>query len=418
MTHPSHPCVIIPHGCQLEDTVKTAEPNTDLVSSPVEIAENTWWVGKREPSSIFYANPYLRVFPKRSANQKRTFNLLIDPGSAKELAVVRAKVERVIGNINQTTAVFVNHQDPDVGSAAGLLIGRYAPQCHVLCSEDTWRLISYYNIPRDRYVSIERYPSGFRLPNDERIIPVPSPFCHFVGAVMLYDPQSRVLFSGDLFGGLTDKDAQGLYADEGDWKGIRAFHQIYMPTNKALRYAITQIQALEPTPQIIAPQHGRVIRGQYVDYYLERLMRLGVGLDLLEDRTTSQEVLQAWSTVLERIVCLARELISPEVVALLEDDPDLIEFISIEGGQVRILRRGKTAVERVVRLLTAGLSSELADPIRYEAVIAAGDLQLATPSIELEEGGFEGGAVEGGLEWPDEPALRARRSLSGADLEG
>lgn len=359
-------------------------PPTNLASLPVEIAENTWWIGHREPNRTFYANPYLRVFPGGPA--EKAFTLMLDPGSSKDFAVVRAKTERVIGNINQLTAVFVNHQDPDVCSAIGLLVGRHAPRCHVLCSEDTWRLISHHSVPRSSYVSIERYPSGFRMPNNERILPVPSPFCHFVGAIMLYDPQTRVLFSGDLFGGLTDKNARGLYADESDWSGIRAFHQIYMPTNKAIRHAIKQIRALDPSPLIIAPQHGRVISGPYVSYYLDRLESLEVGLDILDDQPSSPEILHAWNAVLGRIVALARSLIHPEIETALLDDLDLAPFLSHSKGQVRITHRGKTAVEHAVRLLVAHAPPEAIDPICYEAVIAAAELELPTPNIQLSEG--------------------------------
>ena len=57
---------------------------------PVEIAPGTYWVGKRDPHSIFHANPYLRVFRGTDAQTGRPnqFNLLIDPGSRSDFAVV------------------------------------------------------------------------------------------------------------------------------------------------------------------------------------------------------------------------------------------------------------------------------------------------------------------------------------------
>lgn len=358
----------------------------NLMTDPVQIAQDTWWVGKRPPGQIFYANPYLRSFRgKPSGDSSAPFHLLIDPGSAADFGTVRAKTERVIGSVERVGGVFINHQDPDVGSAVGLMMGRFTPNAHVFCSEDTWRLVQYYNIPRDRFVPMERYPKGMHFASGERIVPVPSPFCHFVGAVMLYDPQTRVLFSGDLFGALTAKDAEGIWADESDWAGMRAFHQIYMPSNQALRHAVRKIREHCPDLEIIAPQHGRVIRGPWVNTFLERIESLPVGLDILDERQASPDELRAWSTVLARMLDLALPAL-PGAREILLNDAELQGQLEVDGAGLKVASLGKLTVERAVRILIDHLPSGLHDPLRYEAITAAGDLELPTPSIELEEG--------------------------------
>lgn len=367
------------------------DDSVDLSLEPVEIAENIYWVGKRPEGEIFYANPYLRHFPADKAGNA-DFNLLIDPGSSSDFSVVQSKVSQVLGGIDEVSSIFINHQDPDVASAVGLMMGRYTPDASVLCTEDTWRLVHYYNIPRERFVALEKYPNGLKLPTGEVLLPVPSPFCHFVGAMMLYDPKTRVLFSGDLFGGLTDRDAEGLYADESDWMGMRAFHQIYMPTQKALQNALDNIRQLDPAPEIIAPQHGRVIAGQYVDEYIERLGNLPVGLDILDDRHTSDDELRAWTTVLTRVIERARAGLGPRAEAVLADDPNLSGIITFDGTGVEVTSLGKTSVERAVRILCDELPQEAANALKYEAVFSAAELDLPTPAIELDD---EGGASQG-----------------------
>ena len=96
-----------------------------------------------------------------------------------------------------------------------------------------------------------------------------------------YDPESRTLFSGDLFGGLNQLGRVHLFAEESDWGGIAQFHQIYMPMREVLRYAVRQIRSLSPAVKIIAPQHGHVITGDLVPLFLERMEQLLVGFDLL-----------------------------------------------------------------------------------------------------------------------------------------
>jgi hypothetical protein len=96
-----------------------------------------------------------------------------------------------------------------------------------------------------------------------------------------YDPESQILFSGDLFGGLNQLGRVHLFAQESDWAGIAQFHQIYMPSREILRFSIRQIRALNPPVKIIAPQHGHVIAGDLVPLFLDQMEQLFVGYDLL-----------------------------------------------------------------------------------------------------------------------------------------
>lgn len=359
--------------------------STDLRIAPVEIAPETYWVGKREPGGIFFANPYLRRFrgvdPKRQ--RQCEFNLLVDPGSSSDFATVSSKVAALTGGMERLSAVFINHQDPDVGSSASLIAARYAPRAGILCSEDTWRLIVHFNLPRERFMATEKFASGLNLPTGHCLRPVPSPFCHFRGAVMLYDPETRVLFSGDLFGGLTDANAQGLYADDSDWVGIRAFHQIYMPANAALVRTVAAIRKLDPPVEIIAPQHGRVIQAPLLQEFLDRMERLQVGLDIM-DEAQDRSYLQAWTSVLGRVLTLAQGYLGASVEAKLADDAELADTLSFDSGRPVIQRLGKWTVEHVVRRLSEGEPAEIAGPLIVEATCAAAEYGLPTPHLDIE----------------------------------
>jgi hypothetical protein len=107
--------------------------------------------------------------------------------------------------------------------------------------------------------------------------------------MMMYDYESRVLFSGDLCGGVNTRGGGGIFADEASWEGISLFHQIYMPSKRAVQEAIGRIVALEPPPEVIAPQHGDVIAGAFVEEFLGRLARLDVGVDLVKLKDPEKE---------------------------------------------------------------------------------------------------------------------------------
>lgn len=365
-----------------------ASAAVDLATQPVQIAPGIHWVGNRPPGQIFYANPYL-VHTAATATT-RGFSMVIDPGSPKEFAVISSKIRQIYPKFDQLDAIYINHQDPDVGSSVGMMLGRYCPKAQVLCSEETWRLIQYYNVPKERFIALDRFEHGMRAHNGQIFLPVPSPFCHFVGAVMLYDPQNRVLFTGDLFGSLTSQDAKGLWADESDWAGMRAFHQLYMPTQQALKLAISKIRALDPPVEIIAPQHGRLLKGYWVEEFMNRLEHLEVGLDLIATQKESPQEKQAWQTVFNRVMSLARELAGADAELLLIEDPVLRNHLEFKGNRlVMNTDQTKRTVERVVSKLTERAPAELAQPIKYEAVVAAHELDLPAPNIDLEDEGAE-----------------------------
>jgi len=169
--------------------------NEDL-SKPIEISADTFWVGQRE-GSLLERNIYLRVFRQ---NGRPAVSLRIDPGPPADLMTLTKKVGQVLGNLRNVNLVFANHQDPDVAANAGYL-QKLNPNISVVCSEDTWRLIRFYDLDPKRYYATERFKKNtLNLATGHTLRFVPSPFCHFRGATMLYDPETRILSTGDLFG--------------------------------------------------------------------------------------------------------------------------------------------------------------------------------------------------------------------------
>jgi eukaryotic-like serine/threonine-protein kinase len=313
----------------------------------VEIAPDVYWVGRRQ-GVLLECNTYLRVFRGNGLQ----LALVVDPGPPKDLDTIAAKVGGVIGSLDRVDLIFLNHQDPDVGANASAIQG-LNPRAHVICSEDTWRLARFYGLNPTAHSAVERFPNlQTRLATGHLVSFVPTPFCHFRGAVMLYDHESRVLFSGDLFGGLSR--STNLVADENAWPDVAVFHQLYMAGNKAIRMAISRIRRLAPKPRIIAPQHGGVVVGDRIQPLLKRMQRLKVGLDLLVDDGDKQRVLRALNEVLAKLsACLGNDEVSGLLRCFTADgsfpnlfvlDGDKIADIKIEPrAAIRALERDALA---------------------------------------------------------------------------
>jgi glyoxylase-like metal-dependent hydrolase (beta-lactamase superfamily II) len=334
--------------------------------------------------------------------------------------------------VDQLHGISLNHQDPDVIGNAPALLARN-PRARLMVTEDVWRLARHM-LPRPHeihFVNASHSPTaligshhGWQL--------VPTPFCHFRGAMAFYDPELRVLFSGDLFGGLNRLGRVQLDAEESDWAGIAQFHQIYMPGRNALRYAIRQIRALDPPVEVIAPQHGFVIRGELVPLFLERLYDLPVGHDLLP-LELDETYLDGYRDLLLQLIRRAAEILGHEEVLRRLQTPagngrpsvpdgrpsvpdgrpsvpdgrpsvpdgrppvpdgrpsvpdGLSHLLRIEGDDVHLEREGYAAIVKVLTRLCQGQTAAIANRLRSEVLGVCTERGLPIPPIGagLDEG--------------------------------
>ncbi len=251
-----------------------------------EIGKNFYLLRSKEKD--FHRNIYLKKFDNKDGT---TLNMIFDPGTKLDMKDLLPFLNETIGGIKNIHIVFLSHQDPDLTANAPVVL-QSAPGSILITSLDTWRLVKMYGIPEHRVKTIESFNSftvKFKK-SGQTIKFIPAKYCHFRGAAMVYDYESRILFTGDFFGGVDTRKGDGIYATEESWEGIKLFHQLYMPTNKAMKTAIEAISMLNPFPEIIAPQHGDVIKGDLVAEFMTRLMDLPVGIDIIETATTDADL--------------------------------------------------------------------------------------------------------------------------------
>ena len=163
-------------------------PNTPR--GPLKLTEDCWMVGHRNPESMLQCNTYIRSFRQFGARR----NVCIDPGSQFDYGVVESNISQLLGDPSEVHVMTINHQDPDVAGNAPELC-EANPEVELITSEEVWRLLQHTMIRPGRLrlsqgaaAATTRQPFQF----------VPTPFCHFRGAMALYDPEQRVLYSGDL----------------------------------------------------------------------------------------------------------------------------------------------------------------------------------------------------------------------------
>ncbi len=349
---------------------------------PQEIAKNIYWVGKRYEKEL-EVNVFLRVFEGNGMK----INMLIDPGPTTDFEDVSANIEKVLGPDYKLHFSFINHQDPDVCMNAHYF-QRHFPNMQIITTEDTWRLIRFYGLNPKRFIAVEKFKSRrISLKTGHKLVFVPTPYCHFRGACALYDESEQVLFSGDLFGGLSEKPY--LYADENYWEGMKIFHQIYMPANSALKNAVEMIRRTNPKPKIIAPQHGSIIKDDLVVHFMEKLENLEVGLDISVNNTLLVEsYIHAANEILKTIQFKVNENIITEVLSTFKSDgsfPEIIVFNNknqIVGFSISV----EDALQMFIDRLIIGKSGEEQHKIKRIIldVFAKWNLPIERFTIELQ----------------------------------
>ncbi len=359
----------------MSNTNQTGQEHTQ----PFEIARNIYWIGKKTGYDL-EMNVYLRVFEK--GNQK--INLLIDPGPPTDFDIIEQNLKTVLGKDYKIHFAFINHQDPDVGYNA-LFFQRYFPNMQIITTEDTWRLIRFYGLNPKKFIAIDKFKSRtIKMITGHKLTFVPTPYCHFRGACALYDVSERILFSGDFFGGLTEHP--GFFATEKSWPGIKIFQQIYMPTNTAIENAIAEIKKVDPAPVLIAPQHGAMIKDDFVPYYMDKISNLSVGLDLYnQNKIKISRYIEAIQQITEEVKTKFDKSIYDDLRHYLRTDDSFPEIFSTRNDEIFDIKiSAEDALQYFVSKLLKNKTGEVKKDLHMLILRVLAGLNLPGDNLSLE----------------------------------
>ncbi|MGB3665589.1 MAG: MBL fold metallo-hydrolase [Bermanella sp.] len=228
-----------------------------------------WYVFGRDPEKpekIIDTNQFMIVDGKRS--------ILLDPGGIEVFSTMLASVLKYI-NIEQLTDLFASHQDPDIISSLGLW-DQVLPNA-TLHSSWLWEgFIRHFGMDNIAYNAID--DDGGRLTLDTIELEfIPAHYLHSSGNFQIYDAKSKILFSGDV-GAALEPPGCPLFVDNFDShiKNMQYFHQRWMPSNQAKMHWLKRVRKLDI--EIMAPQHGRLFKGDDVNKFLNWFEDLDVGI--------------------------------------------------------------------------------------------------------------------------------------------
>jgi flavorubredoxin len=238
--------------------------------TPIEIAEDIYWIGYADEGASLHCNPYIII----DGNEA----VVIDGGSREEFSTVMLKILR-LGVIPQNiNALVYQHADPDLCASV--------PQFEAIIDKEDLAIISSrsehiflkyylsYESSRSRILNIDEMGYEFSFSSGRKLKFIPIPYVHTPGSFMTYDTKTKTLFTSDLFGSFdtdwelftrlpvecnecaSDEECKN-YKDKCVARGILNFHRIVMPSKRALMHALEKVKKLDV--QLIAPQHGSII---------------------------------------------------------------------------------------------------------------------------------------------------------------
>jgi len=206
--------------------------------------------------------------------------MVLDPGGHKAFRQTVAQVASTLP-LTRLQHIFLSHQDPDIVAAInGWLM---TTDADAWCSRLWVRFVPHFGV--DQMVAHRLKP----IPDEGMVLPLgscqlmilPAHFLHSAGNFHVYDPLSRILYSGDLGASLL-LDYRMVQDFQAHIPCMLEFHQRYMTSNAALRRWVRLVRQLDI--ETIAPQHGAVFCGkQLVSTFLDWCENLECGLDLLPE---------------------------------------------------------------------------------------------------------------------------------------
>ena len=219
-----------------------------------------------KPEKIIDTNQYLIKSGKEA--------ILLDPGGIELFASMLANVLKHVA-IEEITQLFASHQDPDIISSLGLW-DQVLPNA-TLHGSWLWEgFIRHFGMENIEYAPIKDDGGTINLGGTELRF-IPAHYLHSSGNFHVYDPVARILFSGDVGAALEPIDAP-LFLDnfESHTPKMKLFHQRWMPSNRAKADWISRVRDLDI--DMLAPQHGRIFRGEEVQEFLDWFDQLDVGI--------------------------------------------------------------------------------------------------------------------------------------------
>lgn len=233
------------------------------------------WLGweEHEEEGLVQVNQYLI--------ENKGTGILLDPGGIHVFPRVVANTSRYI-DLSKIQHIFFSHQDPDVSSGIALWLSVTPAKIHL--SKWWVRFLPHYGMfDMTRIVPIEDNGGRIQLSSGDSLEIIPAHFLHSVANFHVYDPKSKILFTGDLGAAIFPEGGRYLFVRDFDAhvKLMEGFHKRYMASNSVCRRYVDMISRYDI--EMVAPQHGAIFKKEHLKRFWDWFSGLRCGVDIVNE---------------------------------------------------------------------------------------------------------------------------------------
>jgi len=193
----------------------------------------------------------------------RGVGLLADPGGRVVFNRLLPAISRFVPP-PRIKYLFFSHQDPDILGAAA--VWYFALENARVLLPQVWLRF----LPHSFHQGLDLAGRVVGVPDEGlevelggcRLLLIPAHFLHSPGNFQIYDPELKLLYTGDLFASLfpegVDYDVVSDFDSHVQY--MEYFHSRYIASSRAIRAWLERVRGLEV--EVIVPQHGAVIKGR------------------------------------------------------------------------------------------------------------------------------------------------------------
>lgn len=231
-----------------------------------------WIVLGRDPeksNEIIDTNQYIVMHGEEA--------VMLDPGGIEIFPQVLTETTTVVKTEN-IKGVIASHQDPDIASSLAMWL-ELCPGLKVYCSNIWTGFLAHFGMgTKMDLIGVADEGRAVQIgTTDAQLYMIPAHYCHSSGNFSVYDPISKILFSGDIGAALLPDANAPFFVDDFDnhLRYIEMFHRRWMPSSVALKKWVARVRRIQP--EMIASQHGSIYRGEAVHHLLDWLDHVEVG---------------------------------------------------------------------------------------------------------------------------------------------
>jgi len=226
----------------------------------VPITENIFYVGVNDRETQLFENlwPLPKGVTYNSYIIKDKKNVLVDTVKVSKMALFLQKIRNLL-NGEQIDYLVINHMEPDHSGAIVEIMNEF-PNIKIVGNKKTFDFLkglfgienNLYEVNDGDTIDLGKHTLHFYM----------TPMVHWPETMMTYEPENKILFSGDAFGGFGSLDG-GVFDDEVNIDYFeneirRYYSNIVGKFSPMVQRALKKLSGLDIN--IVAATHGPVWR--------------------------------------------------------------------------------------------------------------------------------------------------------------